>query len=288
MSSNDHYIPQFYLRRWCSDDGRLCRYSKPYDRIVPKRVSPKQTGRKQGLYGESETRFMKPLDTLASQALIMLEEDSTRISREPKYRSAWSRFLMSLMMRMPDHIEELKSSLKKEWLKSSPDLEKRYAQFRGTTDPTTLSEYLASVGMATDEWMMSVAENLMNHAHIGELLNNMRWITRRIDSEVGEFITSDRPLLMVGGLGEFDSCIMLPIGPKLLFAAVHNQETQDRIERRNPDEQVKAINEFVAGRAQEFVYSVDDKHLQDVAKNFGMRRAKSLFQQLAEFTENKN
>ncbi len=195
---------------------------------------------------------------------------------------------MSLMMRMPDHIEELKSSLKKEWLKSSPDLEKRYAQFRGTTDPTTLSEYLASVGMATDEWMMSVAENLMNHAHIGELLNNMRWITRRIDSEVGEFITSDRPLLMVGGLGEFDSCIMLPIGPKLLFAAVHNQETQDRIERRNPDEQVKAINEFVAGRAQEFVYSVDDKHLQDVAKNFGMRRAKSLFQQLAEFTENKN
>jgi len=80
-----------------------------------------QTGGEDGLYElkglppeeaqRIETAFMKPLDTLANDALVMLESDDPRIRLDPKYRSAWSRFLMSLMMRMPTDISVLREGL---------------------------------------------------------------------------------------------------------------------------------------------------------------------------------
>jgi uncharacterized protein DUF4238 len=33
-----HYIPVFYLKQWAGADGRLCQYSRPYNRVKPKRV----------------------------------------------------------------------------------------------------------------------------------------------------------------------------------------------------------------------------------------------------------
>ena len=287
MQPRDHYIPQFYLRRWCGVDGRLCRYSMPRDVIVPKRVSPKQTAREAGLYGTMEKTFMMPLDTLAHHALEMLENDDPRLRREAKYRSAWSRFLLSLMMRMPEDLQTLRTSLAEEWSQHSPAIEARYAELKGPTDPETLAGFLQQTGKGQGDWALALAPKLMDHRPLGELINNMRWIVRRLPSEAGGFLTSDRPLLITGDLGETDSYLMIPIGPKLLFAAVHNRETQARIERRDPAELVSAINRLVTGRAKDYVYGSDDSHLDDVRRHFGRRRATSIFERLAEFQRRK-
>ena len=50
VSIRHHYIPVFYTRRWCTNDGRLCEYSRPRDKIHDQRVAPKTTGFQDRLY----------------------------------------------------------------------------------------------------------------------------------------------------------------------------------------------------------------------------------------------
>lgn len=67
---------------------------------------------------------MSPLDSAAAEALAALEKGDPRMRRDPQMRSAWSRFLMSLMMRMPDHLDTLETGLAEEWIRHMPELEK--------------------------------------------------------------------------------------------------------------------------------------------------------------------
>jgi hypothetical protein len=51
-----HYIPEFYLKQWAGPDGRLCEFSRPYKRVLPRMTHPGGTGFSRG-------RFLKPLLT---------------------------------------------------------------------------------------------------------------------------------------------------------------------------------------------------------------------------------
>jgi Protein of unknown function (DUF4238) len=75
-----HYNPQFYLRQWCGSDGRLVRFYRPYQKVVPSRVAPEYTGFEERLYtleGASEpqmveTGFFSPVDSAAAPVLERL------------------------------------------------------------------------------------------------------------------------------------------------------------------------------------------------------------------------
>src|SRR6266702_584623 len=107
-----HHLPVFYLKRWTGEDGQLCQFSRPHQEIVSHRRYPAQTGYVERLYElpglppaeaqRIEQGFMQRVDSLAAQALAMLENDESRITPNSKLRSAWSRFIMSLLMRTPE------------------------------------------------------------------------------------------------------------------------------------------------------------------------------------------
>ena len=288
-----HYLPVFYLNRWTGADGRLCQFSRPHNDVVSHRKHPTQTGYVKRLYElpglqpeeaqRIEQGFMQGVDSLAAEALAMLEEDNPRITRESKPRSAWSRFIMSLLMRTPEDVAALKSGIAEEWMRNIPQLEANYAVKRGPADPATLEEFLAQREPENIErWAMSLAPHLIDHRKIGELLNNMRWLVRRIASDTGEFLTSDRPVVMSWTLTEQNAYLFLPIGPKAMFVAVNDVETQRMVEERDPAEQVEAINRFVVGRAIKYVYARDDKVLHYVRKHMGTLPRKTLIEKLAE------
>jgi Protein of unknown function (DUF4238) len=44
-----HYIPVFYLKQWAGADGRICEFSRPYDRVKARRVFPDATAYVHGL-----------------------------------------------------------------------------------------------------------------------------------------------------------------------------------------------------------------------------------------------
>lgn len=73
-SIRHHYIPVFYLKRWCSgDDKKICEYSRPHKDIYDRRIFPVQTGFLDRLYEtkgvpkliaqQVEDDFMKSVDT---------------------------------------------------------------------------------------------------------------------------------------------------------------------------------------------------------------------------------
>ncbi len=288
-----HHLPVFYLKRWTGEDGRLCQFSRPHKEIVSHRKYPAQTGYVERLYElpglpsgkaqEIEQGFMQRLDSLAAEALAMLENDDSRITRDSQPRSAWSRFVMSLLMRTPEDVAALKSGIAEEWAQSIPELEAKYVNERGPNDPATLEEYLAQRDPEdVERWAISLAPRLIDHRKIGKLLNNMRWMVRRITSDAGEFLTSDRPVVMSWTLTEQNAFLFMPIGPKAMFVAVNDVETQRMVEEREPAEQVEAINRFIAGRAVKFVYARDDSVLNYVRQHMGTKPRKTLIEQLAE------
>jgi hypothetical protein len=133
-----HYIPRFYLRRWADNERKVCRFSKPYDRIVPKMVSTRGTGGEDGLYALKsvapehaqwfEQGAMKAIDTAANHVLDLLEAGKLDALTNT-HRSAWARFLMSLLMRGPRDMEVIKAEYAQEWQKLIPDI---VADFQGS------------------------------------------------------------------------------------------------------------------------------------------------------------
>ncbi|QYO75560.1 DUF4238 domain-containing protein [Devosia salina] len=294
-----HYLPSFYQARWANEAGKLRRFSKPRpDKLVVKWVSPHVSGGEDLLYSDPvaepkaaqtlEQKFMSPLDSLAADALTALEQDDPRIGRDGKLRSAWSRFLMSLMMRMPDHLDTLEAGLAEEWARQLPELEAAYAEKKGLGDPSTFAQYMDSLPPEEmRSWMISILPTLVDHAWIGELINNMRWFIRRIDGSA-EFLTSDRPIITWHEFAAADSYLLLPIGPQAAFCAVNNVETQRRIEAVDPEQWVTGLNKVVAGAAVEFVFARDDGMKEFVAEHFGTRPRTTLFERLVQFRRRKN
>ena len=206
----------------------------------------------------------------------MLENDDHRIAREAKPRSAWSLFIMSLWMRMPEGIAALKSGIAEAWAQSMPELKAKYG-------PAALEEYLAQRDPDhVERWAMLLAPHLIDHPMIGQLLNNMRWFVRRVPAGAGEFLTSDRPVVRSWTLTEPNSYLFLPIGPKAMFVAVNDLETQRMVEMRDPAEQTEAINRFVVGRAVRFVYARGDGALDYVRQHMGTKQRKTDIEELAE------
>lgn len=294
-----HYLPSFYQARWVGDHGKLRRFSKPYaDKLVAKWVSPQVSGGEKGLYTDpssvperaqdAETGFMSPLDSTAAEALAALEQDDPRMRRDPQMRSAWSRFLMSLMMRMPDHLDTLETGLAEEWARRMPELETAYSKNKGPSDPPTFTDYMeARPPSEMRSWMVAVLPTLVDHDLIGGLLNNMHWFIRRIQGNA-EFLTSDRPIITWYEFAAPDSYIILSIGPKAAFCAVNNLETQCRIETCDPEQWVVGLNKSIAGAAKKFVFAQDDSMRDFIVDHFGTRQRTTLFEYLLRFRQKKN
>ncbi len=212
-SIRHHYIPVFYLKRWCSgDDTKICEYSRPHKAIHDRRIYPVQTGFQDRLYEKKgvpkiiaqqvEDDFMKSVDTLASDALLLIETGDAKVDTDAKYRSAWSLFLMSLMTRMPEDVAALAGILDDDWERDLPRFRQEYADKKKPDDPPTLEEFIEQKDpdhMA--RWTMNVLPEVMDHAAIGQSLNAMRWSVVTMAADAPPLLSSDRPLFVSGAIG---------------------------------------------------------------------------------------
>ena len=117
MPEKHHYIPVFYLKRWADKDGdgRLCVYSRPYDRVKANRKHPDATGYEDDLNairgadaeteGHLEGRFFLRADNDAARALDILETGRGDLM-DARLRSAWSRFMTTLLHRNPERVRK--------------------------------------------------------------------------------------------------------------------------------------------------------------------------------------
>src|SRR4051812_1331476 len=215
VSIRHHYIPVFYTKRWCTNDGRLCEYSRPHDKIHDQRLAPKTTGFQDRLYEikgvpqliaqRIEDDFMSFVDNHAAAALALLETDSTKINGDQKHKSAWSLFLISLIMRTPEDVSALIAIWEDDWERDFEKLRAQYEKNKKPGEMRSLEEFIAQEDPHVRErWAMSELPELIDHEGIGQLLNDMHWFVITTDPGSPHLLTSDRPLSISGKLGAQD------------------------------------------------------------------------------------
>lgn len=288
-----HYLPVFYLKSWRGDDGKICRFNCPRgEAVFTKRVFPKATAYEEHLYSmrspdgtrnaDMEKGFMSRLDTDASRSLALLEKGLRDNEWQPKQRSAWSRFVLSQMLRTPSDIEQFKSCVKEEWSAAISNLQKAYEAERPDGAPESVDDYLASLDAYTeDRFALSIARQSMDHSGVGQLINNMHWRVLNFEGCGIPLLTSDRPVRMSLPLTASDSYILMPIGPTRLFAATRTVETMQRLKSQRRRQQAKNVNKITVQHAVRYVFGVDDKMKPFVQKHFAQRRHPSLMERLA-------
>lgn len=265
-----HYIPAFYLKQWAGEDGLICTMRKVPRGLSVLRKSPKATGFKRNLYSIDnvaseqaqlfESVFLKLTDNDAHTALTKLLHDNTGWSR--RFRSAWARFIMSLIFRNPEAVAVIRDHIVLMWHTALQDLRDHY-------DPTThngrtFEEYLRQHPLPHAE-AADFLRATIDNPKIGADIVNMHWEVFRLDQSNQLLMTSDRPLDLPP-LGNPDAHMALPISPRHLFVAARKRDFFRRISDRSHSDIVKRMNEVVVSQARAYVWALSEAQSTFVAR----------------------
>ncbi len=176
-----HYNPVFYLKKWTGEDGRLVRYHRPYDKTVVSRLNPSYTGFEYRLYtldGASadscqliEKDFFSPIDNAAAPILEhLIAHDPGDLDSEQ--RSFWTRFIMSLQLRGPQSLAEIKAVNDRSLRTIIEGLDgEEYLATKQEGDPDSVYEYALQ---QSPERMANAHKELLprliDHPFIGQLI----------------------------------------------------------------------------------------------------------------------
>lgn len=272
-----HYIPEFYLDRWRPGEGKLVQYSKPYGDVVkPKRIHPRQTAWVRDLYisrglppeleNQFEKGFFTPVDGKASDVLRNMEAGERLF--DASQRSAWARFMMTILYRNPEELRATTDLLYQDCLDVDEAAERRYRASRRPDDPHTFREFMALPDNdgALGRRVLKMMADSANGRNIGERVINMRWGSIHLPVGVPAFLTSDRPVIWEQALVDPHCAIVMPIGPRRLFYAVNTTERMLELYAMQPRDLVDQVNRIVVKRAVRFVYGMGDNQLAFVQK----------------------
>lgn len=276
-----HYIPVFYLKQWAGEDGCVCEFSKPYDRVKPRRTNPDGTGYVHGLnripgLPAHETDFLedyffKLTDDLAAKALKILLSGDRDLQFSVKVKSGWSRFITSLTMRNPEAVERSMRAAKRLYDEARAELYADYEKHRKPDDPSTYEEYVAKHSAnPAGRGGAILLQKIIDSPVIGNWINNMRWIVLRAYNPKFTLLTSDRPVVMTNGLRHDNAQIILPISPWHVFVSTNNLKTERYIEDVFArGEMIQQINERVTLQSRRYVYGMSDAQFTFVSRRLG-------------------
>jgi hypothetical protein len=265
---NHHWLPQFLMRPWCGDDGLVTSFFRPYKNVVAKRKSPKSLGSNDDLY---TIRWVKMDDPYFMEKHVFTETFDTpsaktrdkmfhgefpdKLSME---RTDFSTFLIMLMIRKPDLIEEKRKILSEEWRKtienlSYPDGDNK--KFMSNHEFETFYKKWFD-GFEDYIIMYALLESASKSAYI-PMLSSLEWTVYDVSSGGFDLVLGDNPLQMWSRNGEIER-VTLPLSPIHLFVAgtptalatepTFNPEFRQVLALDNVVQQFQKANKFVIAR----------------------------------------
>jgi Protein of unknown function (DUF4238) len=262
-----HYIPAFYLRQWAGADQFVCEMRKSPRLFSVTRKSPKATGFKRDLYKiamlpleqaqQFESGFLKLTDNGAYDALQRLIHDNQNWT--PTLRSAWARFILSLLFRNPEAVATIRDHVLKMWEVALEGSREEYdaKAHAGETFEHYLARHAALPHIDAAEFLRSIIDD----AKIGTDIMSMHWHVLALDKSDHLLMTSDRPVVM-RGLGNPDAHIALPIGTRLLFLAARKPDFFSRLAAAASHQEIVGnINKSVVTQAREYVWAFSDTQI---------------------------
>lgn len=265
VPEDHHFLPQFYLSRWI-DPGidELWEYSRPRDKVVVRRRSPKGTGKQRHLYSiigevepelreQVELRLMSPLDDRAARALTEMIETRAR-PQSKELRDGWARFVMSLLHRSPRRIAYLENLIRAYEIDTTPEEEEAYAKLRAQNDPATLRRLFADGDPSRVSRSRAVLlRSLVDSETIGNAIVGMRWGAIQVNKPKHRLLTCDDPVLMSNGLDHDRSFLALPIAPDLMFIAVNHSDVLEAFNDQKSAVFEGAMNDAICRQADRLV-----------------------------------
>jgi hypothetical protein len=264
-----HFVPVCYLQHWCSSkDGKLYEFSIKHGNFISKRVGPRRTGFEENLYSfpelptdaaqHLESKFLQLVDSDAAKALKQHLEMTLEL-RPAKLVTAWSRFLISLLLRHPDVMTEFRAAAKSLWLKGGGEAQGNYEKIRRPGDPETFQEYVAKIDPLIEIMMrLNVIISAFDNERIGNHLNSMKWAVADVTASPYTLMTCDRPLVL-SNLGDAkNGSLFLPISPRKLFVAANTEQVLSEFSKGNPSQIVERVNRIIVERARLYVYARED------------------------------
>jgi hypothetical protein len=286
-----HYIPVFYLKAWANKNRQIVEFKQPLpnDRTVKaQRKHPDGTGYIRGLYtlpgvkpefaDAIEQVFLKAVDNIAADAhKRLLKQDLHDWSIE--MRSGWSRFILGMLIRSPASLTNIRNRL-------FDGLEKEWDRLRAEHERTKTPEepsWRELDQKLVQRHVIILLQNLIDNERIGATINMMKWSVLDVSRSKYRFVTSDRPVAMIPGLGTDRGLIVMPLSPTKVFLASQNLARPAQLEQIDARDLVRHVNLAVVRPAIKYAWASDESQIAlmqahmsvDAANNMNLFRDQS-------------
>ncbi len=257
-----HYVPQFLLRRWCNDGGKLQSYKIVNGRVACKAVAPEYTGYEHALYaivanalgiGEDhlEQKFFSPIDSNAAVALAKIERQEV-ISQDDKI--AWAFFLSSLRMRQPDVLAHLRTEGMEKLRRS---LAERDAALPSGWPSTERWLETHHPGMMEAHALTSWLPQMVCDDKMTERFETLNWWVLAFKPEAPKLLLSDLPIHWEGGVDTDKFFIQMPIAPDRIFFGTAGTETEAKLLNVPSAELIRRVNRAALASASNRIWGAD-------------------------------
>jgi len=282
-----HYIPQFWLARWASADGRMVRYEQPVaGKTLASLRYPSEVGWVKDLYRYPdddpakeqwlEHRVFQRIDNSAARVLDRMLDDPAKVlsSRE---LSDWALLIRSLMHRTPENLQSVKRALSQIEDHLMVEVRQHYDELRGPGDPMTLAEYEAALHREERErTALRLLPDVINNPRIGTFLVNMRWRVFSVPADCPTLLMSDDPVARTNGIANPGGHLAMPLSPARLLVMTESDQTMRNISNMPIREMVRNMNCWAVESARRYVVAVDKQQDRFIRNRFGKAPKRSL------------
>jgi hypothetical protein len=256
-----HHVPVFYLRKWANTAGRIVVTRKTEGRLHRSDARPDSIGFQKNLFAlespawgdkqKLERDVFGPLDTAAAPVLQKMIGMQGRLSEQE--RGTWASFLQSLHIRVPQHVDLIRSTAPAflENLLGAPD--PRFERIKGHDPARNAAEYLRREAphVLQDAGVRIIAQ-LVGETKAHRAMREMHWCWRELESST-PLLTSDVPFLVLGGLYDPTCMLTLPLSPRHAFFASRQRNAIDDALNASAGPLARAINDQIVEGARRFV-----------------------------------
>ena len=265
-----HFIPVFYLKKWCNKNSQIIEYSRPHKNVITLIKYPTSTGFKRSLYSLDgvpedqkqivETGYMTPvIDTPAANALkILIERDKIKLTE--KVRSDWTRFLIASLCRTPAALQVITQTLTEVMKKNLTDNLDLYPHLQDSDSSTQFDYVQKNNPHFSNNASKQLLIDVVDDQRIGDAIMNMRWSTLDLRNSNHDLLTSDFPTLRTTGVGNSNCLIFTPLSPRFLFIATPSEDVESTFLAYNKIAIVKWANDNIVRGAKQYVYGCSKLH----------------------------
>jgi hypothetical protein len=268
----NHFVPKFLLNAWAASDpeGKICVFTLTDRGVQTSRLSPKSTGYEDDLLTLTrdvvagmdkhaiERVFLQIVDNdahLVRQKL--LTQGLASLTREDRF--SWVRFIMSLQIRQPSVVFQLREEASlhlRESLASQPE---EYEAVMDELAPPTLEEWTEQQFPGLIEnFGLSFFHELVDNPSIGTKILGLRWWLWDFSVCSHHLLLADRPCIFAGGIDDPNLVIMLPLSPAKAFIATRGEHTAAALRQQTAKGLIGRLNNATVLQAQKRIYAKDE------------------------------